>query len=76
LLTGPGEGGTIGDHNQLERLDAYRLKQSSVLVDLGLDLKSALGIDAGARDFYGTEIPQGSKFDIGAHEVEKDSSNQ
>jgi hypothetical protein len=76
LLAGPGEGGTIGDPNQLNRLDAYRLKQSSVLVDLGLDLKSLFGIEAGTHDFYGTQIMQGSKFDIGANEVEKASGSQ
>ena len=76
MLAGPGALGTIGDHTQLNRLDAYRLQPSSLLVDLGLDLKSVFGIDPGKHDFYGTEIPQGGKYDIGANEVVKASGSQ
>ena len=75
-LTSHGQGGTIGDHYLLDRLDAYKLKQSSVLVDLGLDLRSTFGIDMGIRDFYNNQIPQGGLFDIGVHEYEKASSGQ
>lgn len=76
LLTAPGRGGTIGDPYHFDRLDAYRLEQNSVLIDLGLDLKSVSGIDAGRHDFYGIQIPQGGKYDIGAHEFEKASESR
>jgi len=76
LLTGPGEGGTIGDPAQLDRLDAYKLLQSSMLVDMGLDLKTVFGIDPGTHDYYGTQIPQGGKYDVGANEVDKASVSQ
>jgi len=70
-LTGPGNGGTVGDPHQLNTLNAYMLKQSSPLIDQGLDIKSTFNIDTGQHDFYGTAIPYGGKYDIGVHEFDK-----
>jgi hypothetical protein len=67
-LTDPGHGGTIGDAHQLGTLNAYKLNKTSPLIDQGLDIKSAFGIDPGSRDFYGTIIPVNGKFDIGVCE--------
>ncbi len=59
---------TIGDPTKLHTLTAYWLQKNSPLIDAGLDLRSLFGIDPGNRDFYGTSIPQGKAYDIGAHE--------
>ena len=63
-----GKSVTIGDPTKLHMLTAYRLQKNSPLIDAGLDLRSLFGIDPGDRDFYGTSIPQGKAYDIGAHE--------
>jgi hypothetical protein len=75
-LVNPGGGGTIGDAHKLSTLKAYQLQKSSPLIDAGLDIKSLLGIDVGKHDYYGTEIPSGGKFDIGAHEFPKTVVNK
>jgi hypothetical protein len=67
-LIDPGNGGIIGDVLQLGSLTAYKLKQTSPLIDRGLDIKAASGIDPGPHDFYGNVIPVNSKFDVGAAE--------
>jgi len=64
-----GKSVTIGDPTKLHTLTAYRLQKDSPLIDAGLDLRSLFGIDPGKRDFFGTSIPQGKAYDIGAHEI-------
>ncbi len=68
MLVAPGLAPTIDDPALLAGLDAYRLREGSPLIDRGLDLRTRFAIDPGATDFYGTPIPQGAGFDIGAHE--------
>lgn len=70
-LSDAGHGGIIGDALQLGKLDAYKLKQISPLIDKGLDIKAAFGIDPGPHDFYGNVIPVNSKFDVGAAEFKQ-----
>ncbi|HYY09493.1 MAG TPA: hypothetical protein VE781_01070 [Kineosporiaceae bacterium] len=36
--------------------------------DAGLNLSSLFGVNPGAIDYFGTTLPQGAGFDIGAHE--------
>ncbi|MBL7110771.1 MAG: right-handed parallel beta-helix repeat-containing protein [Bacteroidales bacterium] len=67
-LADPGNGGTIGDAHQLGTLGAYMLKQSSPLIDRGLDIKTEFGFDVGPRDYFGTPVPVNEKFDVGAAE--------
>jgi peptidoglycan/LPS O-acetylase OafA/YrhL len=67
-LVAPGRGGTLGHARVLEMLGAYRLRETSPLIDAALDLKARFGVDPGPRDFYGTRLPQRAAFDIGAHE--------
>lgn len=67
-VTELGSNVTVGDPTKLNTLTAYRLQKNSPLIDAGLDLRSLFGIDPGKRDFYGTSIPQGKAYDIGAHE--------
>jgi len=64
-----GKSVTIGDPTKLHTLIAYRLQKNSSLIDAGLDFRSLFGIDPGKRDFFGTSIPQGKAYDIGAHEI-------
>jgi hypothetical protein len=66
-LKNVGRGGTVGNAQLLSTLDAYRLEGSSPLIDAGIDVRAA-GIEPGERDYYGTSVPAGGKFDIGAHE--------
>ena len=66
-LTGPGKGGTYNDPALLRFLDAYRLKPGSPLIDRALDLTQD-GVNPGGRDFFGTALPQGGGYDIGADE--------
>ncbi|MFC2172408.1 beta-glucosidase [Acidobacteriota bacterium] len=67
-LTAPGAGGTIGDPYNLGSLSAYTLLSSSSLIHAGLDLQALFAIDAGRWDFFGTVLPQGAAYDVGAHE--------
>ena len=75
-LVKAGGGGTIGDVRKLPTLKAYQLMESSPLIDAGLDIKALFGFDAGNRDYYGTEIPSGEKFDVGAHEFPKSAGGK
>lgn len=68
LLTNPGNGGTVGDADQLSNLSAYRLQTLSPLRDLGLNLPILYGVDAGDKDFYGSLLPQGASYSLGANE--------
>lgn len=57
MLTAPGTATSAG----------YRLMNGSPMVDAGVDL-ATLGINAGARDYFGDLSPQGG-FDIGTDEA-------
>jgi hypothetical protein len=71
-LTDPGNGGTVGDPHLLPALDAYKLKDTSGLIDSGLDILALFGIDPGQQDFYGSSIPlpPSGAYDVGAHEYD------
>jgi len=73
-LENPGYGGTIGTINNLSSLSAYKLRASSPLIDKGLSLTNLFGQQIGSRDFYGTSIPNGNTYDIGAHEYPQNST--
>jgi len=68
LLNNPGNGGTIGNPLLLSQLSAYKLRSNSSLINHGLDLLGLFGVSSGTRDFFGGTIPQGTTYDIGAHE--------
>jgi hypothetical protein len=64
-----GNGGTIGNANNLGNLNAYRLQSGSPMINAGLNLTtSPWSLSVGSRDFYGASIPFGGSYDIGAHE--------
>ena len=67
-LVSPGNCGTIGDPCNLASLTAYKLQSNSPLIEGGLDLQSLFGIDAGGQDYFGSPIPVGDQYDVGAHE--------
>jgi hypothetical protein len=67
LLQDPGNGGALDDPELLVTLDAYQLAPGSPAIDAGLDPLSFVS-DPGDTDFFGTELPQGVGYDIGAHE--------
>jgi hypothetical protein len=70
LLTAPGSGGTISPA-PLSSLGAYSLQGGSPLKDQGVDLSTRLTLAPvpGSRDFWGSSIPQGPAYDIGACEI-------
>lgn len=68
LLTKNGTG-LITDPLKLLDLTDYLLRTGSPAVDQGLNLRELLGFDPGSTDFYGNTIPQGTGYDIGAHEM-------
>ena len=51
-----------------ETFRSHLPEPGSPLIDKGLNLKSMLGLDPGARDLPGTTVPQGEQYDIGALE--------
>lgn len=63
LLTNPGNGGTIGFGNSLNKLTAYRLQSGSPAIDAGVKLN----IEEGIQDFYGNDIAQDERPEAGAH---------
>ncbi|UYZ64450.1 right-handed parallel beta-helix repeat-containing protein [Hymenobacter weizhouensis] len=67
-LLAPGAGRTLDNALLLPTLTAYLLRPTSPLIDAGVDLR-AVGLNPGPRDFYGTPVPRGRTFDIGAHEA-------
>jgi hypothetical protein len=46
----------------------YKPTEDSPLIDAGIDLRQACGLDPGVQDILGHQIPQGKAFDIGAVE--------
>ena len=65
-----GGGGTFNNADKLTTLTAYKLQSSSPVKNTGLDLKATFGLSSvGSRDFWGTGLPQGGKYDIGADEA-------
>jgi hypothetical protein len=73
-LESGGNGGTIGQAGALSTLTAYRLRPTSPLVDNGLNLNTLFALQLGIRDFYGTDLPHGGKYEIGAHELQVEAT--
>jgi hypothetical protein len=68
-VTNMGLGGTIGNADNLKTLTAYKLQSTSPVKNTGLDLHALFAISVGSQDFWGTTLPQGGKYDIGADEA-------
>jgi hypothetical protein len=71
LLTDAGNGGVIGFGNSLEALNAYKLLDTSPLIDSGFNT----GFTIGDTDFYGGASLINSIQDIGAHEFDSSVLN-
>ena len=59
---------TLTDPTQLATLTAFQLNTNSPCIHAGLNLESLYGINPGPNDFFGTPIPPGGPFDMGAYE--------
>ncbi|MBK9334701.1 MAG: right-handed parallel beta-helix repeat-containing protein [Ignavibacteria bacterium] len=59
LLVNPDDAGNVNN---------YKTNPGSVTVENGLNLNSLFGTNPGINDFYGSSIPRGNHFDIGAYE--------
>lgn len=70
FLSDPGNGGIIGNPEQLADLAAYQLLQASPLINQGFDLETLFSINTGYYDFYGINIPVSFMYDVGAHEYD------
>ena len=70
-LIDAGNGWTIGDPHRLATLTAYKLSSSSALINAGLDIQTEFGIDPGPHDYYGSPIPIGGQYDVGAQEYRR-----
>jgi hypothetical protein len=66
-LAAEGTGETLDDTRPLTSLTTYQLRETSPLIDRGVDLAD-LGVDAAARDFFGGDAPRGAARDVGVHE--------
>ena len=58
MLVAPNTGG-----EGMGTLDGYKLQAGSPCIDAGADISGS-----GGRDFWGSAVPYGSAYDIGAHE--------
>ena len=67
-LQAPGGGGTLDNADRLASVGAYHLRSDSPLIGKGENLPIYQGIRSGERDFYGTRLPQGHEYSIGACE--------
>ncbi|TAH27884.1 MAG: hypothetical protein EAZ07_00010, partial [Cytophagales bacterium] len=73
MLTNAGQSPTLNNSNNLSiSLTGYKLQMGSPLISAGLDLRTGTfgSQTIGGIDFFGNTIPQGSNFDIGAHEMQ------
>lgn len=68
LLTGISNAAALLYPKENNSLNQFQLVSSSPAKDAGLDLSKEMGLSVGARDFWGSSIPAGTRFDIGAHE--------
>ena len=68
-LANPGGGGIVGDPYRFDLLWAYYLLPDSPLRATGVDLGGRFGVDPGTRDFYGTQLPRGGGFSVGAYQA-------
>ena len=66
-LVAPGGGTTLGDAALLNSLTAYQLLSNSPAINAGVNLTS-LGVNAGGKDYYGSNLYSGANFDIGGFE--------
>jgi len=60
--------GLLTDPQRLSELTEYTLLPGSSAIDAGLPLQELLRQDPGSRDFFGTPLPQGAGYDMGAVE--------
>jgi hypothetical protein len=67
-LTAPGAGPSINNPAALSTLSAYRLQGGSPMIDTGLTLGSLFGVNPGPSDLYGSPLPRGLAYDVGANE--------
>jgi hypothetical protein len=68
LWLSPGAGGTLNDPFALAALSAYKMKDSSQLIDKGLHLAKLFGSNIGPYDYYGSPVPSGGGPEVGAYE--------
>lgn len=67
MLNAPGTGGTLALENPLTVLTGYKLQSGSPLVQRGINLADAFGIDVGSQGFFGAKLSDEGLPNIGAH---------
>jgi hypothetical protein len=68
LLTNVGAGGTVGFPNSLTTLQAYKINSAASPANNSAQDLSAIGIDPGSEDFWGSMLPGGTLNDIGSNQ--------
>lgn len=68
LLQGMGLAPTFGNADVLESMTNYKLALNSPALNTGLDLPTIFSLSVGMRDFYGTTIPAGTGYSVGAYD--------
>jgi hypothetical protein len=68
LLTNVGAGGTVGFGNSLTGLQAYKINSGASPANNAAQDLSAIGIDPGTVDFWGSVLPGGTLNDIGSNQ--------
>jgi hypothetical protein len=68
ILANLGLAPTLNNADLLSSLNAYRPQTGSPVIDTGLNLTAWFAINPGSVDFYGTSIPRGAGYDVGAVE--------
>jgi Right handed beta helix region len=67
LLVAAGGAGTLGGYVPLS-LPHYQLTAGSTMINAGRDIATQFGASIGTRDFYGTSLPVGAGYEVGAYE--------
>jgi len=70
-LKNPGTAGLLKNPRKLNGMNSYQLEEESGIIDKGLDLKTAFGMETPEHDFFGNPSLQGVSQDIGFFETRK-----
>lgn len=68
LLINPKHYKTINDCKNLSNLKNFTLQKNSPVIDAGIKVNELFESAVMKEDFFGTRLPQGKNFDIGACE--------
>jgi hypothetical protein len=68
-LEDPGKGITLSNPRKLSSLTGYQLRNTSFLIEKGVNLAQQFALNPGKTDFYGNQLSQFNAMSIGAHQT-------